>query len=142
MQVQLLFTALSKSLIYPQWQKSETLIQEASPNADEMLLNGKAPLPGQIMKFPKLAKTFRAVAEQGKDGFYKGRIAEAIVELIQSKGGVMELDDLAKHETSFVEPIKYTYAGEVTVYEVSRHGVVHGRISILPTNSVSSQRSR
>lgn len=85
-----------------------------------MLLNGKAPLPGQIMEFPNLAKTFRAVAEQGKDGFYKGRIAEAIVELVQSKGGVMELDDLAKHETSFVEPIKYTYAGDVTVYEVSR----------------------
>lgn len=84
-----------------------------------MLLNGKAPLPGQIMTFPYLAKTFRSVAENGKDGFYKGRIAEAIVELIQSKGGVMELEDLAKHETSFVEPIKYTYGTEVTVYEVS-----------------------
>lgn len=118
MQVQLSL-ALITFLIFPQWQHSETLIRNASPNADEMLLNGKAPLPGQIMKFPGLAKTFRAVAEQGKDGFYKGRIAEAIVELIQSKGGVMELDDLAKHETSFVEPIKYTYAGEVTVYEAS-----------------------
>lgn len=84
-----------------------------------MLLNGKAPLPGQIMTFPNLAKTFRSVAENGKDGFYKGRIAEAIVELIQSKGGVMELEDLARHETSFVEPIKYTYGAEVTVYEVS-----------------------
>ncbi|KAG0708742.1 gamma-glutamyltranspeptidase [Suillus ampliporus] len=101
------------------WQRSETLLRNASPNGNDMLLNGKAPLPGQIMKFPNLAKTFRAVAEQGKDGFYKGRIAEAIVELIQSKGGAMELDDLAKHETSFVEPIKYTYAGDVTVYEVS-----------------------
>jgi gamma-glutamyltranspeptidase/glutathione hydrolase len=119
MPVQLLFT-LGKLLICLQWQHSEKLIQDASPNAHEMLLNGKAPLPGQIMKFPNLAKTFRAVAEQGKDGFYKGRIAEAIVELVQSKGGVMELDDLAKHETSFVEPIKYTYAGDVTVYEVSR----------------------
>lgn len=84
-----------------------------------MLLNGKAPLPGQIMQFPDLAKTFRSVAESGKDGFYKGRIAEAIVELIQSKGGLMELDDLAKHETSFVEPLSYTYQEEVTVYEVS-----------------------
>lgn len=83
-----------------------------------MLLNGKAPLPGQIMTFPDLAKTFRSVAENGKDGFYKGRIAEAIVELIQSKGGLMELDDLTKHETTFVEPISYTYQGEVTVYEV------------------------
>ena len=83
-----------------------------------MLLNGKAPLPGQIMKLPNLAKTFRSVAENGMDGFYKGPIAEAIVEVIQSKGGLMDLDDLAKHETSFVEPISYTYQGEVTVYEV------------------------
>ena len=83
-----------------------------------MLLNGKAPLPGQIMKFPNLANTFRALAEHGKDGFYKGRIANAIVDLIKSKGGVMELEDLAAHNTSFVEPIRYTYGGEVTVYEV------------------------
>jgi len=87
-----------------------------------MLLNGKAPLPGQIMKFPNLARTFRAVVEQGKDGFYKGRVAEAIVELIKSKGGVMELEDLASHETSFVEPIKYTYAKDVTVYECPPNG--------------------
>jgi gamma-glutamyltranspeptidase/glutathione hydrolase len=74
------------------------------------------------MKFPNLAKTFRALAEHGKVGFYKGRIAEAIVEIIKSKGGVMELEDLAKHASSFVEPIKYTYAGEVTVFEVSKFG--------------------
>ena len=102
-----------------QWQRSEELIKNASPNADEMLLNGKAPLQGQIVKLPNLAKTFRILAEKGKAGFYTGRIAEAIVELIQSKGGIMELEDLAKHETTFVEPIKYTFAGEVTIYEVS-----------------------
>ncbi|ESK97965.1 lincomycin-condensing protein lmba [Moniliophthora roreri MCA 2997] len=100
------------------WQRSENLIKNASPNGDEMLLNGRAPLPGQIIKLTNLGKTFRELAAKGKDGFYKGRIAEAIVELIQSKGGVMELEDLAKHETKFVEPLKYTYAGEVNVYEV------------------------
>jgi|SRR6266850_55985 len=101
-----------------QWRRSEDLLKNASPDGHEMLLNGKAPLPGQIMKFPNLAKTFRALAEQGKSGFYKGRIAEAIVEVIKSKGGVMELEDLAKHASSFVEPIKYTYGGEVTVHQV------------------------
>ncbi|KIJ21860.1 hypothetical protein PAXINDRAFT_165225 [Paxillus involutus ATCC 200175] len=104
------------------WQRSEKLIQNASPNGDEMLLNGKAPLPGQIMKFPNLAHTFRSVAENGKDGFYKGRIAQAIVDLVKSEGGVMELEDLATHDTSFVEPIKYTYGGQVTVYECPPNG--------------------
>jgi gamma-glutamyltranspeptidase/glutathione hydrolase len=83
-----------------------------------MLLNGKAPLSGEVIKLPNLARTFREVAMHGKDGFYKGRVAQAIINLIQSKGGVMELEDLANHETSFVEPIKYTYMNEVTVYEV------------------------
>ncbi|KAL4070842.1 gamma-glutamyltranspeptidase [Scleroderma citrinum] len=103
------------------WQRWEGLLKN-SPNGDEMLRNGKAPLPAEIMKFPNLAHTFRAVAEHGKDGFYKGEVAEAIIELIQSKGGVMELEDLESHETTFVEPIQYTYGGEVTIYECPPNG--------------------
>lgn len=83
-----------------------------------MLLNGRAPLSGEIIKLPNLARTFKELGEKGKDGFYKGRIAQAIVDIIQSQGGVMELQDLAEHSTAFVEPISYTYANEVTVYEV------------------------
>jgi len=105
-----------------------------------MLLNGKAPLPGQIIKLPNLGKTFRELATKGKDGFYKGRVAEAIVELIQSKGGVMELDDLAEHKTTFVEPIRYTYGGEVTLYEV--RNVISSLYKQLESFAVSSERPR
>jgi gamma-glutamyltranspeptidase / glutathione hydrolase len=87
-----------------------------------MLIDGQAPRPGQIMKLPNLAKTFRSVAEHGKAGYYKGRIAEAIVELIQSKGGVMTLEDLAKHDTEGVDPRKYPVNEEVTVYECPPNG--------------------
>ena len=107
-----------------------------------MLLNGKAPLPGQIMKFPDIAKTFRRLVEHGKDGFYKGPVAEAIVELIQSKGGVMELEDLANHTSSFVEPIKYTYADEVTVYEVICILAIPFILRFLTCNEVSTKRTR
>jgi hypothetical protein len=41
-----------------------------------MLLNGRAPRPGEIMKFPELASTFKSIVKDGKDGFYKGRIAQ------------------------------------------------------------------
>ncbi|KAJ3491061.1 hypothetical protein NLI96_g995 [Meripilus lineatus] len=104
------------------WIRSENFIKNASPNGDEMLLNGKAPRPGQLIKLPNLAKTFRTIAEEGKDGFYKGRIAEAIVELIQSGGGVMSLEDLAKHESTVVEPISYKFNDEVTIYECPPNG--------------------
>ncbi|KAF8634437.1 hypothetical protein AX15_000886 [Amanita polypyramis BW_CC] len=104
------------------WQRAEETIKKASPNGDEMLLNGQAPLPGQVIKLPSLARTFREVATHGKDGFYRGRVAQAVVDLIQSQGGLMELEDLAKHETAFVDPIKYTYAKEVTIYECPPNG--------------------
>ncbi|KAJ2921559.1 hypothetical protein H1R20_g15538, partial [Candolleomyces eurysporus] len=104
------------------WQRSEQLLKSASPNGEEMLLNGRAPRPGEVIRLPNLAKTFKELVDRGKDGFYKGRIAQAIVDLIQSKGGVMELEDLTAHTSTFVEPIKYTYAGEVTVYECPPNG--------------------
>lgn len=83
-----------------------------------MLLDGRAPLPGEIMRFPDLAKTFRRLSEQGKEGFYRGTVAQEIVDLIKSKGGFMELEDLANHTSSFVEPINYTFMEQVTVHEV------------------------
>jgi gamma-glutamyltranspeptidase/glutathione hydrolase len=74
-----------------QWQRSENLIKNASPSAKDMLLNGRAPRQGEIMRFPHLANTFKAVAEHGRKGFYEGRIAEAIVELIQVRSVVLSL---------------------------------------------------
>ncbi|KAG8753974.1 hypothetical protein FRC12_011360 [Ceratobasidium sp. 428] len=104
------------------WERSENLIKRASPSSASMLLDGRAPRAGEIMRFPDLARTFRTLVSEGKKGFYTGRVAEAIVELIKSKGGVMELDDLATHDTEFVEPISYTFAGEVTLYECPPNG--------------------
>ncbi|CAE6404803.1 unnamed protein product [Rhizoctonia solani] len=104
------------------WKRSEGLIKSASPSGDSMLINGRTPLPGEVMHLPDLARTFRTLVSEGKKGFYTGRIAEAIVELIKSKGGVMELSDLAEHDTDFVDPIKYTYAGEVTLWECPPNG--------------------
>ncbi|KAG8822975.1 hypothetical protein FRC19_004888 [Serendipita sp. 401] len=105
-----------------QWVHSEQLIKNASPDANAMLLNGKAPLPGQVMRFPDLAETFRTLVREGKDGFYQGRIADAIVELIKAKGGYMELEDLASHKTEIVEPISYIYANDVRLYECPPNG--------------------
>ncbi|EST04815.1 Gamma-glutamyltranspeptidase [Kalmanozyma brasiliensis GHG001] len=118
------------------WSRSEKLIKAASPNADEMLFEGRAPRTGELMRMPTLARTFRELATKGKEGFYTGRIAQAIVDLVQSQGGVLELDDLKDHlgrGTEEVTPIQYTYnhpasAGDlagkegVTMYECPPNG--------------------
>lgn len=65
----------------------------------------RSPRPGEIMKNPTLAKTFRTLAEQGKAGFYSGRIAQEIVKVVQDLGGSLELDDLQHHLEFGSEPV-------------------------------------
>ena len=63
----------------------------------------------------------QTVAEHGKAGFYEGRIAEAIVQCVQSHGGVMTLDDLKNHKSTFDQPIKKCYRG-IDVWEMPPNG--------------------
>lgn len=66
----------------------------------------RAPLSGEILKNPNLAQTFRELASKGKEGFYKGRIADAIVQAVRDRGGLLELDDLAHHLETGSEPVE------------------------------------
>lgn len=91
------------------------------PHYKELLINGRAPQVGEIMKNKNLAKTFREVAEHGKPGFYEGRIAEEIVKVLSELGGVMSLDDLKNHYNTFPEPISTNYKG-LDVYEIPPNG--------------------
>ncbi|KAI2845322.1 hypothetical protein CBS147323_5952 [Aspergillus niger] len=86
------------------WHESEHLIRAASPNYHEMLKsdpnaeNGvRSPLPGEILRNPTLAQTFRALAAEGKKGFYEGRVAEELVKVVQDLGGYITLEDLKFH---------------------------------------------
>ncbi|MFP3951773.1 MAG: gamma-glutamyltransferase [Candidatus Bathyarchaeia archaeon] len=93
----------------------------SGPHGEEMLIDGKAPGPGELMRNPKLARTFRELAEHGKEGFYQGRIAEAIVDLLQARGSYMCLEDLEKHHSTFPDPISTSYRG-VDIYEIPPNG--------------------
>lgn len=106
------------------WVESEDLLANASPSSAQVfLLDGKAPRAGAIFTNVDLANTFKAVATQGKKGFYEGPIAQAIVDVVSSLGGVMTLEDLASHESTIVEPISYTYGVEqLTVHECPPNG--------------------
>ncbi|PWY88503.1 gamma-glutamyltranspeptidase [Aspergillus heteromorphus CBS 117.55] len=86
------------------WHESEHLIRNASPNYHEMLKpdpkaeNGfRSPLPGEILRNPTLAQTFRALAAEGKKGFYEGQVAEELVKVVQDLGGYITLEDLKYH---------------------------------------------
>ena len=103
------------------WQVWEKTIKSASPNGDEMLRNGHAPKSGEIFRNPTLAETFRTLAREGQKGFYQGRIGHAIVDLIQSLGGEMTLEDLESHQTDLVEAITIHYQG-LDIWECPPNG--------------------
>ena len=103
------------------WRRGAERQLKRWPHADEMLIDGRGPNAGEIMRNPTLAKTFREVAENGKDGFYKGRIAEKIVAILGKYGGTMTLEDLAAHRSTFEAPISTNYRG-IEVFEIAPNG--------------------
>jgi gamma-glutamyltranspeptidase/glutathione hydrolase len=85
------------------------------PEAREAYLtNDQAPAPGATFRIPRLAESLRAIAASGADAFYRGRIAAEISRYARATGGFLDLDDFARHEGQWVEPISTTYRG----YEV------------------------
>jgi len=91
------------------WRRGAKTQLANAPNGEELTISGHAPAPGQVFYNPGLARTFQVLAEGGKDAFYQGTIAEAIVEVIQKRGGVMTEEDLASHTSTWVTPISINY---------------------------------
>jgi gamma-glutamyltranspeptidase/glutathione hydrolase len=74
-------------------------------------VSGQPPRSGQIYRNPDLAKTFRIMQQQGRDGFYKGEVAQAIVAKSKNLGGTMTLDDLASYTGEWVTAATTNYHG-------------------------------
>ncbi len=78
----------------------------ANPAAAAIFLdNGKVPEAGWILKQPDLAQTLEKIAKEGKAGFYKGEIAQNMVQDITSRGGIWTLEDLAEYKTIIRKPL-------------------------------------
>ena len=67
--------------------------------------------PDRTLALPALADTLEAVAADGPDAFYRGRLAEDMAARLRGRGGVLEPDDLAAHSSEWVEPITAAYRG-------------------------------
>lgn len=80
-------------------------------SASQFLINGKEPAPGTLWKQPALAKTLQAIASRGRDGFYRGWVADAIVAEMQRGGGIITKADLAGYQAKWRTPITVNYRG-------------------------------
>jgi gamma-glutamyltranspeptidase/glutathione hydrolase len=92
--------------------RSSVMGLRADPDSKRVFLDGEEapPLYG-IIRNPALATAFRLMQQQGRDAFYKGDIAAAIVGKVQSSGGAMTRADLAEYEPEWVEPVTTNYHG-------------------------------
>lgn len=80
------------------------------PTAANLFLDqGNIPKAGFVIKQPNLANTLQAIADDGFDGFYKGKVAQTLVTQVQKDGGIWTLEDLAKYNIVEREPITSDY---------------------------------
>lgn len=103
------------------WERGAERQLKNAPDGHELLLDGRAPRAGEIMRNPTLANSLRLIAEGGKTAFYQGEIAEKIAAAVQDSGGVMTVDDLAAHTSTWEEPVSIVYNG-VRVHECPPNG--------------------
>lgn len=94
------------------WTQGRELLLQSPDSAQTWLLpNGRAPRSGEVFKNPRLGRTLRLIAEGGRDVFYKGEIADAIVRFSEANGGLFTHADFADHAANWVEPIAIHYRG-------------------------------
>ena len=93
------------------WNGSVNKLSQHPNSAKTYLINGRAPRAGEIFKNPDLAKSYRMIADEGKDGYYKGPIAQAILQISKEQGGTMTAADLTDFKPEWVTPISTTYRG-------------------------------
>ncbi len=98
--------------------------------AQTYMPTGQRPQLGDVFKNPALGESLRQVAAKGRDGYYKGKMAENLVTFLREQGGAHTLEDFAEFEPEWVEPISTTYRGW-DVFELPPNGQGVAALSML-----------
>jgi gamma-glutamyltranspeptidase / glutathione hydrolase len=108
-------------VVHQYWADSVEKLQRTPEATRVFLPSGKVPQLGDKFINLDLARIFTLLAQQGRDSFYKGEIAQAIVNTSSAMGGTMRMEDLSEFSSEWVEPISSNYRGW-TVYELPPNG--------------------
>ncbi len=104
------------------WGVSVTRLGKYPGFLEQFTVDGKrAPRKGELWRNPHLANTLQAIADGGRDAFYKGEIAKTIGDFFAANGGFLSAADLAAHQGEWVEPISTDYRG-VRLWELPPNG--------------------
>ncbi|MEM7102241.1 MAG: gamma-glutamyltransferase [Bacteroidota bacterium] len=101
------------------------------PNFAEVWMpGGEAPKKGDLFKNPDLANTYEQIAKGGRDAFYKGDMAKTMANFIKEQGGFLSYEDLATHESEWIDPVSTNYRG-YDVWELPPNGQGIAALQIL-----------
>jgi gamma-glutamyltranspeptidase/glutathione hydrolase len=126
------------------WEPEVPKLKLTAAAAATYLVDGRAPEPGALFVQRNLARTFRTLARGGRDAFYRGDVARAIVGYCRKNGGFLSIEDFEAQKSEWVQPISTTYRG-YTVQELPPNG--QGLTALLVLNildgvEVQAMRSR
>lgn len=100
--------------------RAATLELQNQPGfAQAFLPRGRAPLVGELFRFPAAARAFRSPAASGGESFYRGDIAQAIARFAAQHGGALTEADLAAHTADWSRPLPKRKVGH-TLHQKSR----------------------
>ncbi|MDB4502276.1 gamma-glutamyltransferase [Akkermansiaceae bacterium] len=104
------------------WGRSVPILQD-QPGAflETFTINGRAPAVGEIFKNPGLSRTYRRLAKEGLESFYRGGIAEEMVKFFAENDGFLTADDFSGHRSEWIKPVSINYRG-YEVYELPPNG--------------------
>jgi gamma-glutamyltranspeptidase/glutathione hydrolase len=105
------FTVLPKTRLLYGEQQAKLRKPFAAEAAAIYAPQGELPAAGSRQANPDLARTLERFAREGRDGFYRGPVAEAIVAAAQQGGGWLTLEDFARYDVRVAEPLRAEVAG-------------------------------
>jgi gamma-glutamyltranspeptidase / glutathione hydrolase len=98
-------------IVAAQWNDAAPRLLEDRAARETFLPGGRAPRAGQVFANPPLARTLTAIAEGGRDAFYRGDLARRITDDLRRRGALVDAADFADHRSDWVEPLRVTYRG-------------------------------
>jgi gamma-glutamyltranspeptidase/glutathione hydrolase len=90
---------------------AEKRLRETPEATRTYLPAGRAPRAGEVFRNPYLAQTYRVLATEGRDAFYKGKLAQEMVAYSERVGGLFSMKDFAEHTSTWVDPVGTPYRG-------------------------------
>lgn len=112
------------------WSASTRSLQKWPDSAATFLIEGRAPREGEIFRNPRLADSYSAIANGGSMAFYRGPIAQKIVEFSAANGGYLTMRDFEEHKSDWVAPVSTNYRG-YDVWELPPNGQGIAALEIL-----------